>query len=118
MELYISLGTLLLYACIILYGLNNLSAKDDRFIVGEIGYDVICNLDLWLGFIGFGLTYVPIFLRTLEALYIVEYKTKRPMARNKFILKTYHLILILVVYLGGTALYLIIWTANSATRLR
>ena len=113
-----SIGTLLLYTFIILYGLNNLTVGSETFLVGEMGYDVICNLDLWLGFIGFGFTYVPIFLRTLEALYIVEYKMKRPMARNKFILKTYHLVSILVVYLAGTALYLVIWTANGQTRLR
>ena len=60
---------------------------------------------------------MPIFLRTLEALYIVEYKVKRPMAKKKFVLKTAYLFAILGVYVACVVVYLIIWTANDSTRL-
>ena len=61
---------------------------------------------------------MPIFLRTLEALYIVEYKIKRPMAKKKFVLKTIYLFAILGVYLSAVVVFLLIWTANDSTRLR
>ncbi|KAI6654162.1 gamma-aminobutyric acid (GABA) type B receptor [Oopsacas minuta] len=112
------IGTQLLYIFIILEGLQNLTIGSEEFIVGTLGYDIICNFNLWLGFIGFGLTYGPIFLRTLEALYIVEYKIKRPMAKKKFVLKPVYLIAALAVYIIAVIAYLVIWTANSSTRLK
>ena len=111
-----SLGTLILYIFIILYGVPYLAFNSVN-IIPEIGLSIICNVNLWLGYIGFSFTYVPIFLRTLEALYIVEYKVKRPMAKKKFVLKTVYLFAILGVYVACVVVYLIIWTANDSTRL-